>query len=1074
MESPAASDNVFTHEPLPDPAKYMRLLEVLDDNYSETTKVKCKLTTWPIDNMPPYHAISYTWGDPKSNTLILMNDKTLEVRTNCEFALKQACWYRKGQSFLYRKRQSHLYRETRSEWYTKSRYFWLDALCIDQSNLKEKSKQVAMMGSIYKNASHVLACIGDHADDSLFFFESLYGRAHYLVRPKNVLRWNRSEYDRAGISLRFRMLHRLSSIHRFALALARLAVRTYFTRIWILQELQLAKHLTILCGRHVLSKDDAIRLFNELLKNLQRVVDDDKSRSILFTPHLNFIRHRFLRRHVNNGFPHPVWHGSWLHDLPKPCMATIAMLKQNYASVKKNLFQLLNEVVYQLQCQDPRDKAYGIISLIDWGDVAPLEPDYTQNDLQVAVKFIEAIMKLGEAQELTEPIWKYAILVVKLFNLNIESSGFAEALKARRRPKEDCATEEYEMDTEAEIEAAKKALEGPKIGLECYGWCLSPEDIDQNTSKLRDLEATPPQYPDNDALYLPRWAQADDWVIELEHQTAHDLWYGVSNPRHQLEPTYIPLLVVGRGIEGRRKGRIGYGFYSPLKKFHAPGFKQDDHATVYFYFDIEDSIIFLWKMKQLYEMHLDSKDWMVDFLDTYVSEQHIPGPSVVAIPSEPPERTKRVKPKFRDERFWRSRDTLYRIRNSNFVLFDTKTRRGWFVNGQVVALELLCAYLKNTPQAEPFDLSKLNYIEDKSSRRAYKVLGDVENLKIPISRVLKDVEETPGDGQSFQGQAKVETKLVVEVLRDIYRVLSVLDPLNRFPGDMERFALFQMPGKKSRNVIGKGWDFERIYRTSKAKVYTHSFDKDPGWLDFARDARAGIIFGSDFGEMIVPRDEDCCPYFKILPKGQDYLAIGMDRVQHLVDYWTQMDEKDKVIARLSDWYAWKRGLEPFGHLHGHGKHLEQVDCSCFPVQRLVKVPHYDTPEEDMVILKKRRGELYSSQEVEDMNVTSLAGINKLADDGESRLRANGKLRKRGWVVFGNRPDPGKLQQLAQANESEAQFRDTAEDRRNSHCSEVSVASSLVRSSRLKRASETRWSRLRGKEYPTLPSFSLER
>ncbi|KAH8753626.1 heterokaryon incompatibility protein-domain-containing protein, partial [Diaporthe sp. PMI_573] len=166
MESPAASDNVFAHEPLPDPAKYMRLLEVLDDNYSETTKVKCRLTTWPIDSMPPYHAVSYTWGDPKSNTLILMNDKTLEVRTNCEFALKQAYWYRKSQSYFYRKWQSHLYRETRSEWYTKSRYFWLDALCIDQSNLKEKSKQVAMMGSIYKKASHVLACIGDHADDS--------------------------------------------------------------------------------------------------------------------------------------------------------------------------------------------------------------------------------------------------------------------------------------------------------------------------------------------------------------------------------------------------------------------------------------------------------------------------------------------------------------------------------------------------------------------------------------------------------------------------------------------------------------------------------------------------------------------------------------------------------------------------------------------------------------------------------------------------------------------------------------------------------------------------------------------
>lgn len=1069
MKSPTASNNEFTHETLPDPAKYMRLLEVLDDNYSKTTKVRCRLTTWPIDSMPPYHAVSYTWGDPKSNTFILMNDKALEVRTNCELALKQIYWYRKSHSFLYRKRQSHLYRETRSEWYTESRYFWVDALCIDQSNDEEKSKQVAMMGSIYKNASHVLSCIGDHADDSLFLFESLYGLGHHLVQPKSVLRKNRDGYGLSGFSLRFRMLHRHSSLHRFGLALARLAVRPYFTRVWILQELQLAKHLTILCGRHVLAKEDALQLFKELFKNLEQVVDKDNTRSILMTPHLNFVGHRFLRRHVNHGFPHPLLHGSWLNELPKPCMATISMLKQNYASVTNNLFQLLNEVVSHLQCQDPRDKAYGIISLIDWGNIAPLEPNYKQNHLQVAVKFVEAIVKLGEVERLTEPIWKYVVLIVKLFNLNVDSPGIADALNARHHPAEDSTNEECQMDPEEERAAAMKAFEGPKIGLECLGWCLTPEDIDRNKSKLQDLEATPPQYPEYDALYLPRWAQADDWVIELEHQTPHNLWYGVpSDPRYQLEPNYIPLLVIGKGVEGHRKARIGYGFYSPLKKFHKPGFKQDNSATAYFYFDIEDSIIFLWKMKQLYELDLDSKDWMIDFLDTDLSsKQQIPGPSFAALPSERPERTERYEPRFGDDRFWRSCDTLGRHKNSNYVLFDTKARRGWFVNGQVAVLELLCAYLKNIPQAEPFDLSKLNYIDDRSSKRASKVLGDLENLRTPISRVLKDVEGTPAGGPSLQGQAKVEEKLIVDVLREIYHALAAMNPLKWFPGDMDRFSLVQLPVKKRRNIAAKGWDFERLYRTSKAKVYTHVFEKDPGWLEFAKDAEAGVIFGKDFGEILLPWDEDCCPYFKVVPKDQDYLAIGMDRIQLLVDKWTGLDEKDKIVARLSHWYAWERGVEPFGHLHGDHEHLEQVDRRCFPVQTLMKVPHFDTQEKDTVILKRKRGRLYSSQDVEDMNVANSADMSESADSEEHRSHASGKLRKTGVIVFGNQPDPEKLKQLAMESESVVQFGNLALHRRDSNRSEISSVSGMVRFSRLMRASDTRSSRLRGKEYPTV-------
>ena len=40
-----------------------------------------------------YHAISYVWGSPNDTVTILVNDKKMEVRRNCEYALKQSAWY---------------------------------------------------------------------------------------------------------------------------------------------------------------------------------------------------------------------------------------------------------------------------------------------------------------------------------------------------------------------------------------------------------------------------------------------------------------------------------------------------------------------------------------------------------------------------------------------------------------------------------------------------------------------------------------------------------------------------------------------------------------------------------------------------------------------------------------------------------------------------------------------------------------------------------------------------------------------------------------------------------------------
>jgi hypothetical protein len=88
-----------------------------------------------------YESISWCWGKGDWTRPIRVRfddgDKCLKVSTNLESALR------------------HL-RLT-----DKFRILWIDAICIDQSNSGEKSRQVPMMSEIYGKAKSVCVWLGD-------------------------------------------------------------------------------------------------------------------------------------------------------------------------------------------------------------------------------------------------------------------------------------------------------------------------------------------------------------------------------------------------------------------------------------------------------------------------------------------------------------------------------------------------------------------------------------------------------------------------------------------------------------------------------------------------------------------------------------------------------------------------------------------------------------------------------------------------------------------------------------------------------------------------------------------------
>jgi hypothetical protein len=104
---------------------------------------------------------------------------------------------------------------------------WIDAICIDQANIAERNAQVAIMGSIYSQASHVIIDIGEASEDSDFALDSIMDlQTKRRAEPVDV------SLEAVAICEAIKILWR----------------GPWFHRIWVLQEVFRAREVSVLCG----------------------------------------------------------------------------------------------------------------------------------------------------------------------------------------------------------------------------------------------------------------------------------------------------------------------------------------------------------------------------------------------------------------------------------------------------------------------------------------------------------------------------------------------------------------------------------------------------------------------------------------------------------------------------------------------------------------------------------------------------------------------------------------------------------------------------------------------------------
>ncbi|KAI9767094.1 MAG: hypothetical protein M1840_005883 [Geoglossum simile] len=246
----------------------IRLLEILS---GPEEPIQCTLKVVDLGDSPLYDCLSYTWGDPLYHELSApQNIRRTSGERNRPISCDGLTVYgteNLREALLQLGRSGAVAATTRQ----RERLIWIDALCIDQGNLDERSSQVALMNRIYSAAQTVMVWLGV-ADEHTGGAMDVMGRLA-SIPPANLAVEIPADLDDPGV------YHALGIPYvepQQWLDFAAFLQRSWFGRVWVIQETFVARNIVVLCGPNVLRWADisasshALRetLLGELLTSL--------------------------------------------------------------------------------------------------------------------------------------------------------------------------------------------------------------------------------------------------------------------------------------------------------------------------------------------------------------------------------------------------------------------------------------------------------------------------------------------------------------------------------------------------------------------------------------------------------------------------------------------------------------------------------------------------------------------------------------------------------------------------------------------------------------------------------------
>ncbi|MCJ1281777.1 hypothetical protein MMC26_001100 [Xylographa opegraphella] len=274
----------------------------------------CEIVHADLNDKPNYHAVSYAWGSLDVNYPIIIDE------SHCLLITKSL------QDFL---EQAFLSSEK-----IEGALIWADQLCINQYNPEERSQQVLLMRRIFQESCLTYLWLGKE-DESTAHLASLLAsiEASSLRYDTAVKACNQPSVEEAvSILASDPATARIPPGHDPGwLAAAQILYRPWFSRLWVFQEAVAAPVSFFVCGKYPFSLD-TLELALILLPTMWS--------NVLFQSTYPFHTVGFMRTQ------HSMFHGP----------------KARYDRYRQDLLQLLSNA-RTLECYDPRDRVYALLSL---------------------------------------------------------------------------------------------------------------------------------------------------------------------------------------------------------------------------------------------------------------------------------------------------------------------------------------------------------------------------------------------------------------------------------------------------------------------------------------------------------------------------------------------------------------------------------------------------------------------------------------------------------------------------------------------------------------------------------------
>ncbi|KAK7228185.1 hypothetical protein V2G26_000355 [Clonostachys chloroleuca] len=224
----------FAYTALPQTGRFIRLLKIYPGSSSD--RLICELSPCDLEANPAYTALSYVWGDPTKSAELTCSDHVCKIAQNLFDGLR------------------------RIRRVDEAQIAWADAICINQEDQTEKGQQVNLMGAIYDKAQDVTVWLGpDRTGSSQEAFRCLEEINEKILTGRHQEWYDPNEeeqqpnpllMDMAGagpLSGRRSVLPKVLG-DRGKDCIRELFALTWFSRVWVLQEVGLATTATAFWG----------------------------------------------------------------------------------------------------------------------------------------------------------------------------------------------------------------------------------------------------------------------------------------------------------------------------------------------------------------------------------------------------------------------------------------------------------------------------------------------------------------------------------------------------------------------------------------------------------------------------------------------------------------------------------------------------------------------------------------------------------------------------------------------------------------------------------------------------------